>query len=331
MADLRINTLAPTLPELPTSSLPPVLTTAQEPEVEVNQELAKMKLADAKLQETIRQERILRENLPPNPFFITKETVANLLSLTGLKTHDLLQMLIPLVKSNARPPISNYFVGCTALGKSGNIYVGVNVEFKGCPINQAVHGEQFLITNARQHGETELEAIAISAAPCGHCRQFMNEIGEQAKFAIITPNTPSERLSTLLPRSFGPQDLKLVGGLLTALGDTQKANQAATLEEAATLASALSYVPYTNSPSGVAIRTNDGKIYTGCCLENAAYNPSLSPLQVALVALISDMRPYSDIVDVYLVERPLNVSQEQTTKMVLQSIAPSVELQVKKL
>lgn len=39
-----------------------------------------------------------------------------------------------------------------------------------------VHGEQFLMANLVLHGERSLQALAISAAPCGHCRQFYSEL-----------------------------------------------------------------------------------------------------------------------------------------------------------
>jgi hypothetical protein len=39
-----------------------------------------------------------------------------------------------------------------------------------------VHGEQFLIANLLLHKERSLQSLAISAAPCGHCRQFYSEL-----------------------------------------------------------------------------------------------------------------------------------------------------------
>lgn len=326
MADLRIHPLHPTSVDLsaPTPLAQPTaleVQVAQQPTpADVTMAMQEMTLQKAKEAEILRQNKIINENIGPNHFVLSKEKVDMLTQSTGLKPQELLQRLIPIVKRNAQPPISNYFVGCAALGKSGAIYTGVNIEFLGCPLNQAVHGEQFLITNARLHGEAAFDSIAISAAPCGHCRQFMNEIGEEATFDIITFNNAPERLQALLPRAFGPQDLDIQGRLMTPCGDIGRANSAKTLEEAASIASTMSYVPYTQSSAGIALRTKDGKIYSGYCLENAAYNPSLSPLQVALIALLSDMRSYNDIVEVCLAEKPINVSQKLTTEMVLKSI-----------
>jgi cytidine deaminase len=47
-----------------------------------------------------------------------------------------------------------------------------------------VHGEQFVIANAVRTGEQRLERITVSAAPCGHCRQFMAELPRVADLII---------------------------------------------------------------------------------------------------------------------------------------------------
>lgn len=62
------------------------------------------------------------------------------------------------------------------LAGSGDVYIGVNLEFPGCPLSQSVHGEQFLMANLLLHRERSLHTLAISAAPCGHCRQFYSEL-----------------------------------------------------------------------------------------------------------------------------------------------------------
>ena len=65
---------------------------------------------------------------------------------------------------------------CVGLGASGRLYVGVHLEFPCLPLHNSVHAEQFLVVNALQHGERELVKLAVSAAPCGHCRQFLSEL-----------------------------------------------------------------------------------------------------------------------------------------------------------
>lgn len=266
----------------------------------------------------------LEDLLPENPFVLEAKQVTEILQRLELTPDELLQKLIPVAKKMALPPISNYYVGAAGLGKSGNIYLGVNLEFQGFPLNQTVHGEQFLIANARNHGETELVAIALSAAPCGHCRQFLNELGTENELRIIIPNHAPFLLSSLLPSSFGPTDLGVSGSLLTPRDNGMRSGKSFSLVAEAIQAANTSYAPYSKSSSGVAIRTTDGKVYMGSYMENAAFNPSLSPLQAALVALVADRGRYSDISEVVLVEgKDAMASQTQITKQLLKSIAPN--------
>ena len=84
--------------------------------------------------------------------------------------------LLPLARTYARPPISNYLVGAVARGVSGDLYLGANIEIPGHSLGFSVHGEQFALSNAYMHSEKGIAAIAVTAAPCGHCRQFINEM-----------------------------------------------------------------------------------------------------------------------------------------------------------
>lgn len=265
-------------------------------------------------------------NTLPSSFVITADQVNEITAQNQLTTDELLHALVPIARSYARPPISNYKVGAAVLAKSGNIYLGVNLEFPGIPLNQCVHGEQFAISNARSHGETELVALALSAAPCGHCRQFINELGANNHLQILIPNSPAISFLSLLPNSFGPEHLNLTGNLLST-HPTQPTDGSVTAKAIAAAHS--SYAPYTDSISGVAIKTIDGKIYTGSYLENAAYNPTLPPLQAALIALVADMKDYEDMTEVVLAERiDPKVTQTLMSREIIKSIAPHATFHV---
>jgi len=271
----------------------------------------------------------IHEMLPANPFVIPAEKVEEIRRCTGIGIDELLQSLIPVARSFARPPISGYKVGVAALGRSGNIYLGVNLEFLGSPLNVCIHGEQFLVTNVRNYGD-RLLAIALSAAPCGHCRQFLNEMGN-GKLRILTPNNPPTSLEALLPKAFGPQDLGLSGNLMLVADRCPLIVHGSKLIARAYEAMECSYVPYSKAKSGVAIKTSDGKVYVGSHLENAAFNPSISPLQAALVALVADLKEYSDIQRVAFVEDANAViSQEGVTRELLGNLAPDAVLVVEK-
>jgi cytidine deaminase len=271
----------------------------------------------------------LREVIPSNPFVITAKQVEEILRLTGLQMQELLVELLPIAKAFSRPMISGYQAGASALGKSGNIYLGVNLEFPGLPLHETVHGEQFLVANARHHGETGILAIAVSAAPCGHCRQFLQEVDGEGKMQIIIPNALPRPLSYFLPEAFGPKDLGLEGNLLSCPNVAFCLKEEDPLVKYAQTAANASYSPYTSSKSGVAVQMKDGKIYTGSYMENAAFNPSLSPLQSALVVSVTNLRRYEDITKVILVE-PSDVksSQEAQIRALLKQIAPSAEIEV---
>ncbi|MCH9631098.1 MAG: Cytidine deaminase [Chlamydiia bacterium] len=268
------------------------------------------------------------EKIKENPFVIEKEKVSKITSELEISAHELLRTLVPIAKKFAKPEISGYQVGVAALGESGNIYLGVNLEFADLPLNTTVHGEQFLVVVARNHGEQNLVTVAQSAAPCGHCRQFFHEMGVSDDLAILTPGAQDTKLASLLPESFGPGDLNLKATLMKPL-EAASICMKSSIASLAIDAARASYAPYSLAKSGVAIQTKDGEVFKGEYLENAAFNPSLSPMQTALVALVAGMKQYSDISRVVLAEmKGSKVNQKPLTRHILESITQGVELEL---
>ena len=235
-------------------------------------------------------------------------------------------------ESYARPALSGYRVGAIVRGTSGAFYLGANIEFPGEGLGQTVHAEQAALSNAFMHDEPGIEAIAVSAAPCGHCRQFLYEFAGGRDIEILVPGQPAITLSALLPRPFGPRELNVTGGPLsrTQLGQKMFAIQSVeSVAQTARYAAANAYAPYSNSPSGIAIRSRRGNVYRGSYIENAAFNPSLPPLQVALVAMAMASEDFSEIAEVVLAEAANNsISQLSATKSVLAVIAPRAEFRL---
>ena len=64
--------------------------------------------------------------------------------------------------------------------------LGYNVIPSELALSLCVHGEQSAINHALIQGETGLQSLAINAAPCGYCRQFLYEI-TTAKTLNILP------------------------------------------------------------------------------------------------------------------------------------------------
>lgn len=76
---------------------------------------------------------------------------------------------------NAYAPYSGYHVGATVLTKDGRLYDGVNVENAAYPLG--ICAEKTAIAKAASDGVRpgDVEAIGITASPCGGCRQWLHE------------------------------------------------------------------------------------------------------------------------------------------------------------
>ncbi len=242
----------------------------------------------------------------------------------------LMLALLPVARKYSHPPISNYRVGAIARGSSGSLYLGMNVEIPGHSLGFSVHGEQAALSSAYMHGEQAVASIAVTAAPCGHCRQFMNEMSPEGNIEVLVDGKQPLKLSSLLPMAFGPKDLGFKEGAFpirqTALAPPP--GGADELSKAAWGAACRAYAPYSGAQSGVAIATKAGRTFRGSYIENAAFNPSLSPLQTALVQLILAGEDYSAISRVVLVEvKNAKISQASVTRAVLSAVAPGADFQ----
>lgn len=278
--------------------------------------------------------RALLERLLEDPKYSGQISAADARALAKLENvsfDDLMVNLLPLAQSYSHAPISNFFVGVVVRGASGRLYTGANIEIPGQCLGFAVHAEQSALSNAYMHTEQAVTALAVGGAPCGHCRQFIDEMSPDGEILILTPVKPPVKLSSILPSAFGPAALGMTRGALP-VQETKLAflnDSSDPLATAALDAARHSYAPYSKSPAGVAVRSAHGRIYRGSYIENVAFNPSLSPLQVALAALIAAGETYSAIFGVTLVEiQDAKISQRAVTETVLRAIAPEVKLDV---
>jgi cytidine deaminase len=96
-------------------------------------------------------------------------------------------------------PYSQYKVGAAVATRDGRVFEGTNVENAAYPLG--VCAEKSAIVNAVSagYGPGDLEAIAITASPCGGCRQWLHEfrIGRvtyrRADGGVVT-TTPADLL-----------------------------------------------------------------------------------------------------------------------------------------
>ncbi|MCL2895893.1 cytidine deaminase [Brenneria tiliae] len=213
---------------------------------------------------------------------LTADEAAGLADDGRLDTDALAFALLPLAAACALAPISHFQVGAIAQGVSGNFYFGANMEFSGAALQQTVHAEQSAISHAWSRNEPALAAITVNYTPCGHCRQFMNELNAASTLRIHLPGRQPALLGHYLPDAFGPGDLNISARLMDEIDHARTLPHQDALVLAALDAANRSHAPYTQALSGVALETRSGAIYAGRYAENAAFNPSLPPLQAAL-------------------------------------------------
>ncbi|MFJ5315770.1 cytidine deaminase [Pectobacterium versatile] len=213
---------------------------------------------------------------------LTADDVNAVCEASQLDADALAFALLPLAAACAQAPISNFQVGAIAQGLSGNFYFGANMEFSAVQLQQTVHAEQSAVSHAWIRNEHGLRAVTVNYTPCGHCRQFMNELRNAASLRIQLPGRQPAVLSHYLPDSFGPVDLHIDTLLMDDINHGATLQNVGALARQALDAANRSHAPYSKAISGIALETLSGNIYTGRYAENAAFNPSLPPLQVAL-------------------------------------------------
>ena len=134
----------------------------------------------------------------------------------------------------AYTPYSHHKVGAALLCQDGTVFKGCNIENAGyTPTNCA---ERTAVFKAVSEGYKDFSAIAVVGgmdnlkdlplcAPCGVCRQVLNEFGNPETFKIILAevknvdnltnlsekdvNITIKTLKEILPLGFGPKNLNM--------------------------------------------------------------------------------------------------------------------------
>ncbi|EPL9570371.1 cytidine deaminase [Providencia rettgeri] len=246
---------------------------------------SRFKAAWAELPEKLQS--VLRPIIDKSDFagMLTAEQVQHIKAQSGVSDSELAFSLLPFAAAYAVTPISHFHVGAIACGASGNLYFGANMEFSHVSMGQVIHAEQCAITHSWMKGEKQITSITVNYTPCGHCRQFMNELREGGKIMVHLPGREPAVLHHYLPDSFGPADLNITTLLLDSVQHGYNNQSRDRLLSAAIEAANQSHAPYSESHSGIAVQLKDGSLFTGRYAENAAFNPSLPPLQAALIMI----------------------------------------------
>jgi cytidine deaminase len=263
---------------------------------------------------------------------LTAQQFNELINKTGLTDKELRLALLPLAASYSISPISKFCVGAIARGLSGKLYFGANIEFFNVPLGQSVHAEQSAISHAWMKGEQGILDITVNYSPCGHCRQFMNELSTAESLKIQLPARDEKSLQDYLPESFGPKDLNIDSRLMKSQSSKYvlAENNALLENELATEAVNalnLSHAPYSGNYCGIAIKLDDNAIYCGSYAENAAFNPSLPALQVALIQMQMAGKQFSTISEVALVELKSGlISHQASTQSFIDALGLAITI-----
>jgi cytidine deaminase len=117
-------------------------------------------------------------------------------------TDDELYHLASQAAEAAYAPYSRFHVGAAAVGRDGRVVTGVNVENAAYPLG--ICAERAALARGVAEGlrPGDVEAVAITASPCGGCRQWLLEFGvDRVIFeheGQVLTRTPAQ----LLPESF---------------------------------------------------------------------------------------------------------------------------------
>lgn len=282
--------------------------------------------------------------IPENDGYLRPQQIDEMLSILGIELGEFMIRLLPIAAAYAIVPISNFKVGAVAQGvddrgkNTGSLYLGANLEFMGEALSIGLHAEQSATTSAWMAGERGIRRLALSASPCGYCRQFLYELVSASNLSILLPNKEGKSYSEIafsefLPEAFGPDDLGVQAKLMKHQREQPNLrivnSTTDNLARQALQAATKSYAPYTKGYAGCAIQTMEGRVFLGQYAENAAYNPSISPLHTALSVMNMSFPAGSErkLSRVVLVEVPHRTSQRSLVEQVLRSFAPEVALE----
>lgn len=107
------------------------------------------------------------------------------------------------VAGHAYAPYSRFQVGAAVRARDGRVFVGANVESAAYPLGICAERSALAAAVAAGLRPGDLEAIAITAPPCGGCRQWLVELGlERVVYLRADGEATASSPVELLPESF---------------------------------------------------------------------------------------------------------------------------------
>ncbi len=118
--------------------------------------------------------------------------------------NDLLERALA-VAERGYAPYSRFQVGAAVRARDGTVFEGVNVENAAYPLGLCAEKAALARAIAAGYGPGELEELAVTASPCGGCRQWLVELGVER---IVYRNAAGE-LVTATPAELLPDTFEL--------------------------------------------------------------------------------------------------------------------------
>lgn len=263
------------------------------------------------------------------------DDVAGIMNRFGLaRVDDVMLLGLGVAQTIARPPISGFRVGAIGLEtETGHLLLGGNVEFPGTHLGYTLHGETFVLTRAFSRGTT-IGRIALGEAhPCAHCRQYLSEFARGPQLELIDLLGHRLTLEQLYPWPFDSRYLGHSGISPGACNFPRLAPAAeataSPVMEALLAAGRRAHAPYSSCPGAVVLQMADGGLIAGASIENVAFNPTMGPLQAALVDLIAHGYGFGEIIGATLgTVAGGAVDYAASTRELLGAVAPGAVLDI---
>jgi cytidine deaminase len=109
------------------------------------------------------------------------------------------------IAERAYAPYSRFFVGGAVRARDGTVFEGVNVENAAYPLGICAEKSAIAAAVTAGYRPGDLEEIAITAPPCGGCRQWLFEF----KLDRVTFKDAAGELVTRTPAELLPDTFEL--------------------------------------------------------------------------------------------------------------------------
>jgi len=109
--------------------------------------------------------------------------------------------------SRAYAPYSLFHVGCAVLTRDGRVVEGVNVENAAYPLGVCAERTALSRAITEGHRPGDFAVAAITASPCGGCRQWLAEMGVDRVVFRNGGRVVTMTVDELLPEQFQPSVL----------------------------------------------------------------------------------------------------------------------------